>query len=87
MFEKLFKNSYKSRKSVSPEEAEVLNQETKRLNEDTKLREAQIINLKNLTQEDPVNRERYEKRILVHYKHIEDNNNKVKEIEIKLLDS
>lgn len=87
MFEKLFKNSYRSRKSVSPEEVEVLNKEINRLNEDTKLREAQIIKLKNLIQEDPINRERYETRILVHSNHIEDNSDKVKEIEIKLLDS
>ena len=87
MFEKIFKKNYKSRKSVSAEEAEEMKSQLQRLQEDNKLREAQLIRLGKLLQEDPVNKERYAKRILIHNRIINENKQTIQEIELKLLDS
>lgn len=87
MFDKIFKKNYKSRKSVSAEEAEEMKSQLQRLQEDNKLREAQLIRLGKLLQEDPVNKERYAKRILIHNRIINENKQTIQEIELKLLDS
>tara|TARA_Y100001938_G_C7880299_1_gene324662 strand:+ start:281 stop:544 length:264 start_codon:yes stop_codon:yes gene_type:complete len=87
MFDKFFKKIYKSRKSVSEEEAKELNKELERLKEDVTLREAQVIKLARLLHEDPGNSEKYAKRLNIHNRIILDNKQKIQEIEIKLLDS
>ena len=87
MFDKFFKKVFKSRKTVSAEEAEVMNDELKRLQEDTALREAQVIKLARLLQEDPGNSSKYAKRLNIHNRIILDNKEKILELEIKLLDS
>ena len=58
-----------------------------RLHEDNKLREAQVIRLGKLLHEDPVNKERYSKRIIIHNRIINENKQTIQEIELKLLDS
>ena len=87
MFDKFFKQVFKSRKTVSPEEAEDMKEQIQRLQDDNKLREAQVIRLGRLLHEDPVNRERYAKRINIHSRIINDNKQTIQELEIKLLDS
>ena len=87
MFDKFFKQVFKSRKSVSPEEAQELNKELERLKEDLELREAQVIRLTKLLHEDPGNSARYAKRLNIHNRIILDNKQKIQELEIKLLDS
>ena len=87
MFDKFFKKAFKSRKTISEEEAKELKEQIKRLEEDNVLREGQIIRLKRLTNEDPSNSDRYIKRIIVHTRIVEDNNKTIQKIEIKLLDT
>ena len=87
MFEKIFKKNYKSRKSVSAEEAEEMKSQLQRLQEDNKLREAQLIRLGKLLQEDPVNSSRYAKRINIHNRIVNDNKHTIEKLKIKLLDS
>ena len=87
MFDKIFKKNYKSRKTISAEEAEDMRKQLERLQEDNKLREAQIVKLGRLVQQDPVNSERYNKRIAIHSRIIKDNKKSIQELEIKLLDS
>ena len=87
MFDKFFKKAYKSRKTVSEEEAKKLNEELNKLKEDIKLRELQVIRLAKLLQEDPVNSSTYAKRLNIHNRIILDNKEKIQKIEIKLLDS
>lgn len=87
MFDKLFKKLYRSRKSVSNEEAEDIKKQIERLQDDNKLREAQIIKFGKLLQEDPVNKDKYAKRINVHTRIINDNKQTIQQLEIKLLDS
>ena len=87
MFDKFFKKAFKSRKLYSKEEAEEMQNQIERLKEDNKLREAQVIKLGRLVQQDPVNSERYNKRITVHSRIINDNKKTIQELEIKLLDS
>lgn len=87
MFDKLYKKVFKSRKLYSEEEAEDMQNQIKRLQDDNKLREAQVIKLGKLLQEDPVNKERYAKRINIHNRIINDNKKTIQELEIKLLDS
>lgn len=86
MFKEFFKKVFRSRKSISPEEAEMLEQQIKRLNEDVSVREAQVIRLGRLMNDDPVNLSRYAKRINIHSRIINDNKKKIEELEIKLLD-
>ena len=86
MFDKFFKKVFKSRKTISAEEVLQLEEEVQRLVEDTKLREAQVVKLKKLLTEDPVNKDRYNKRLGIHSRIIKDNKDKILEIEIKLLD-
>lgn len=87
MFDKFFKNVFKSRKTISEEEAENMREQVERLKEDNKLREAQVIKLGRLMQQDPLNSDRYAKRINVHSRIINDNKHTIQELEIKLLDS
>ena len=87
MFDKLFKKLYRSRKSVSNEEAEDIKKQIERLEDDNKLREAQIVKFGKLLQEDPVNKDKYAKRINVHTRIINDNKQTIQQLEIKLLDS
>jgi len=87
MFDKLFKKLYRSRKSVSNEEAEDIKKQIERLQDDNKLREAQIVKFGKLLQEDPVNKDKYAKRINVHTRIINDNKQTIQQLEIKLLDS
>ena len=87
MFDKLFKKLYKSKKTIPAEEAEILNQELEKLKEDTTLREAQVIKLARLLQEDPANSAVYAKRLNTHNRIILDNKQKIEELEMKLLDS
>ena len=86
MFREFFKKNYKSRNLLSPEEAEELEQEVKRLKEDVAVREVQIIKLGRLIHEDPMNTSRYAKRINIHNRIVNDNKQKINELEIKLLD-
>jgi len=87
MFDKFFKKVFKSRKTVSAEEAEVMNKELERLKEDTALRETQVAKLTRLLHEDPGNSATYAKRLNIHNRIILDNKQKIQELEIKLLDS
>ena len=87
MFDKFFKQVFKSRKTVSAEEAEDIQKQIQRLEDDNKLREAQVIRLGKLLQEDPVNSSRYAKRINIHNRIIGDNKSTIQKLEIKLLDS
>lgn len=87
MFDKFFKQVFKSRKTVSAEEAEDIQKQIQRLEDDNKLREAQVIKLGKLLQEDPVNSSRYAKRINIHNRIIGDNKSTIQKLEIKLLDS
>ena len=87
MFDKFFKQAFKSRKLYSEEEAQDMKDQIERLQEDNKLREAQVVKLGRLVQQDPVNSERYNKRITVHSRIINDNKKTIQELEIKLLDS
>ena len=87
MFDKFFKQAFKSRKLYSEEEARDMKEQIERLQEDNKLREAQVVKLGRLVQQDPVNSERYNKRITVHSRIINDNKKTIQELEIKLLDS
>ena len=87
MFDKFFKQVFKSRKTVSLEEAKEIKDQIERLQEDNKLREAQVVKLGRLVQQDPVNSERYNKRITIHSRIIKDNKQIIQELEIKLLDS
>lgn len=86
MFEKYFKKIFKSRKNLTPEQVEELERQLQRLQEDVKLREAQVVKLGRLLLEDPVKTEVYAKRLNVHNRIILDNKQKIQEIEIKLLD-
>ena len=87
MFDKFFKKAFKSRKTVSEEEAKDLKEQIQRLEDDNKLREAQIIKLGKLLQEDPVNSSRYAKRINIHNRIVNDNKLTIEKLKIKLLDS
>ena len=87
MFDKFFKQAFKSRKLYSEEEAQDMKDQIERLQEDNKLREAQVVKLGRLVQQDPVNSERYNKRITVHSRIINDNKKTIQELEIQLLDS
>jgi hypothetical protein len=87
MFDKFYKKVFKSRKLYSEEESEEMQNQIKRLQDDNKLREAQVIKLGKLLQEDPVNKERYAKRINIHNRIINDNKKTIQQLEIKLLDS
>jgi hypothetical protein len=86
MFDKYFKKIFKSRKNLTPEQVEELEKQLQRLQEDIKLREAQVVKLGRLLLEDPVKREIYAKRLNVHNRIILDNKQKMEEIEMKLLD-
>tara|TARA_A100001515_G_scaffold112571_1_gene93735 strand:+ start:491 stop:754 length:264 start_codon:yes stop_codon:yes gene_type:complete len=86
MFREFFKKNYKSRNLLSPEEVDELEQEVKRLKEDVAVREVQIIKFGRLIHEDPVNTNKYAKRITIHNRIINDNKQKINELEIKLLD-
>tara|TARA_A100001515_G_scaffold47460_2_gene37495 strand:+ start:141 stop:404 length:264 start_codon:yes stop_codon:yes gene_type:complete len=87
MFDKFFKKVFKSRKTVSDEEAKEMEKELDRLREDVEVREAQVIKLGRLLHEDPSNSDRYAKRLNIHNRIIVDNKKKIQELEIKLLDS
>lgn len=87
MFDKFFKKVFKSRKTVSAEQAEDMEKQVQRLKEDNKLREAQIIKLGRLLHDDPIHKDRYAKRINIHSRIINDNKKTIQELEIKLLDS
>ena len=86
MFDKFFKQAFKSRKLYSEEESQEMKDQIERLQEDNKLREAQVIKLGRLLHEDPFNKERYAKRINVHNRIINDNKQTIQQLEIKLLD-
>tara|TARA_Y100000816_G_C25553049_1_gene299261 strand:- start:77 stop:340 length:264 start_codon:yes stop_codon:yes gene_type:complete len=87
MFEKLFKNSYKSKKTISAEEAQDIKNQIQRLEDDNILREAQIVKLNRLVVNDPINDDRYKKRIEIHKRIIADNKQTINELQMKLLDS
>ena len=87
MFDKFFKKVFKSRKLYSEEESEEMRKEVQRLQEDNKLREAQVVKLGRLLHDDPIHKDRYAKRINIHSRIINDNKKTIQELEIKLLDS
>ena len=87
MFDKFFKKIYKSKGTISAEEAEEISKELERLKEDITLREAQVIRLARLLHEDPSNSTRYAKRLNIHNRIILDNKQRIQELEMKLLDS
>ena len=86
MFKEFFKKAFRSRKTLSDEKVEELEEAIERLTEDTKLREAQIIKFVKLLQQDPINKDKYAKRLIIHQRIIRDNKQKIEELEIKLLD-
>jgi len=86
MFDKFFKKAFKSRKTISDKESQQLEEEIERLVEDTKIREVQVVKLTKLLTEDPINKDRYNKRLEIHSRIIKDNKDKILELEIKLLD-
>ena len=87
MLNEFFKKVFKSRKTVSAEEAEQMQKEIERLKEDIQLRELQVIKFGKLLKEDPDNSDKYAKRLNIHNRIIVDNKQKIQELEIKLLDS
>jgi hypothetical protein len=87
MFKDFFIKNFRSNKSISHEEAEDIKQEIGRLEDDTKLREAQIIKLQKLVINDPVHETRYNKRIQIHFRIIDDNQNRIEELKMKLLNN
>lgn len=87
MFDKFFKKAFKSRKTISAEEAEDIRKQIKRLKDDNTLREAQIVKFAKLLQEDPLHKDKYAKRINIHNRIVNDNKQTIQELEIKLLDS
>ncbi len=86
MFDKYFKKIFKSRKTLTSEQVEELEKELQRLQEDIKLREAQVVKLGRLLLEDPGKSEVYAKRLNTHNRIILDNKQRIQELEIKLLD-
>ena len=87
MFDQFFKKVFKSRKTVSADEAEKMKKEIEKLKEDTKIREAQVVKLGTLLIQDPENKDKYAKRLTIHNRVLVDNKQKIQELEIKLLDS
>ena len=87
MLDKFFKKVFKSRKTVSAEEAKNMREEIERLEKDTQTRERQVIKFGKLLIEDPENKDKYAKRLNIHNRIIVDNKQKIQELEIKLLDS
>ena len=87
MLDKFFKKVFKSRKTVSAEEAKNMREEIERLEKDIQTRELQVIKFGKLLIEDPENKDKYAKRLNIHNRIIVDNKQKIQELEIKLLDS
>ena len=86
MFERLFKRIFKSRNLLSPEEVIVLEEEVNSLNKEILTREKQIQKFKSLISEAPDNERVYIRRMKIHFDLIEEHKNRLKEIEIILLD-
>ena len=87
MLNEVFKKVFKSRKTVSIEEAKKIQEELNKLRKDVLVREAQVLKLGKLMITDSVNTAKYAKRINIHNRIINDNKQKIQELEIKLLDS
>ena len=87
MFKKLYTKYYKSRKTVSDEQAKKLKKDILALKEDIHARRQQIEKFELLIHTDEEHKERYARRISVHKEFIKSNLAKIEEIEMILLDS
>jgi hypothetical protein len=86
MFKEIFKNIFKSRKLLSPEETSLLEEELEILQKEIEIREKQVHKFKTLILEDPDNIDRYKKRKKVHTNLLKIQKKRLNEIEIILLD-
>ena len=86
MLKEIYKKVFKSRKSLSPEEVILLEEEQKQLLKEAEIREKQIDKFKSLILQDPDNLTRYVKRMKVHSDLLIKHRKRLEEIEIKLLD-
>ena len=87
MFKKFYTKYYKSRKTVSEEQANKLRQDILALKEDIHARRQQIEKFELLITTDEEHKERYAQRVSVHKEFIKSNLAKIEEIEMILLDS
>lgn len=87
MFENIFKKLYKSKKTVSKEEKEMLEKELAELKQDTQTRKQQIEKFNKLIQEDPDYKQKYIERKSVHEQILANAQQRIEKIEIILLDS
>ena len=87
MFKNLFKKIYKSRKTVSKEDADKLNKDISNLEQEIDKRIKQIEKFETLIIDDPEHKERYLKRIQAHQRFIKEHKVEIEKIEMFLLDS
>ncbi len=87
MFKKLYTKYYKSRKTVSKDQAKKLKKDILALKEDVYARRKQIEKFELLMQADEEHRDRYARRVSVHKEFIKSSLAKIEEIEMILLDS
>jgi len=87
MLKKLYKKYYKSRKTISDEQAKKLRQDIDALKQENELRKKQIEKFTKLSVLEEENSERYKKRIDVHHEFIKSNLFRIEEIEMILLDN
>jgi len=87
MFEKIFKKLYKSRKTVTKEEASKLKNDIRVLEVEIDKRLSQIEKFETLIVDDPRYKKRYLERISAHKRFIKEHLDKIEEIEMILLDS
>ena len=86
MFKDFFRKTYKSKKTLAPEEAERLENEMSSLHEDNLKRQKQISKFLTLIEIEPEYKQKYESRIVVHKKFMAANNERIEEIKDILLD-
>ena len=86
MFKEVYKKIFKSRKLLSSEEVNALEEEQEQLLEEVKIREKQIDKFKSLILQDPDNQTTYVKRMKVHSDLLDKHKKRLEQIEIKLLD-
>ena len=86
MFKEFYKKIFKSRKLLPPEEIARLEEEVENLQREIVIRKKQVDKFKTLILQDPDNSKRYVKRIKVHTDLLREQEIRLEEIEIKLLD-
>ena len=87
MFENIFKKLYKSKKTVSVDEKKSFEKELNDLKKELVIRKKQIEKFNSLIIEDPTHKKKYFERMDVHKKFVLEAEQRIKEIEIILLDS